>query len=273
MKKMLTTALICIGVGLAVCGVAYAVSGNSTDENLTDTIVYFSSDDVNKINIKEHVSAIKIFKSTDNSSDIMIKAENIIAEAFSAVEKNGSLEISYNPHTSKIGNISLPKINLGLNKTAVINIYIPEEKIFEEVRFEGGVGTVNAEHIKTGSIIINGGVGTYNISGMIAENLKVDGGVGTIKIDGTVNGDTKIDGGVGTIDITGQLNGNIKLDTGVGSANLRLTGDINDYNVKANSGVGTIRINGYKASDLKKSEGKYNFNIDAGVGSINVSIK
>ena len=273
MKKMLVTALICIGVGIAVCGAAYAISGNQTNADLSDSVVYFPAGDIDKISIKEHVASIKIFKSGDNSGDIMIKAENIVNGEFKASEKNGVLEISYNPNMTKIGILSMPRINFGITKTPVINIYLPEGKLFDEINFNGGVGTISAEYLNAQSVYIDGGVGTVDVKNMTAENLKVDGGVGTIKINGTVNGSTRIDGGVGTVDITGELNGDVKLATGVGSASLNLTGDVNDYNVRANTGVGTIRLNGAKISDSGQNGGKYSMNIDAGVGSININIR
>jgi len=294
MKKMMVTAIICVLVGVAFCGAAYAVSDGNVESNLRDKKLNFPSGSIKKIHIKDHVANVKIFKAPAGSEEIVIEAENILLEEFKASESGGVLTISYNPRTVKFGVVSLPKLNFGkINKMSVINIYIPENKTFDSFIFDGGVGTTYAEYIDAGTVTIDGGVGTYDIQGVTAGSLKlnggvgtvkisgaeingetkIDGGVGTIDISGRFNGDTKIDGGVGTIDLDGEINGNLKLSTGVGSANVNLKGDIGDYNVKANKGVGTIRLNGNKIPDSIKNGGKYELKIDAGVGSININIK
>jgi len=297
MKKMIATGIICLLIGVAFCGAAYAMNDGNSSSDLSDTKHSFSADGISKIHIKDHVANVKIFKASgnDNTGEIIIKAENIVASELIISDNGGTLSLSYNPRTAKFGIISLPRLNFNKpNKMSVINIYIPEGKVFDYINLDGGVGTVYAEYLNAGSIIVDGGVGTYDIKDMTAKNLKVNGGVGTVKIAGAVvngetkidggvgsidiisaqlNGDAKIDGGVGTIDFSGEINGNLKLSTGVGSANLNLKGDAGDYDIKADRGVGSIRLNGSKMPDSVKHGGKYKITIDAGVGSININIK
>ena len=295
MKKMVITGIICVLIGVAFCGAAYAVSdGNVESNNLRDKKFTFPSAGIKKIHIKDHVANLKIFKAPADSDEIVISAENVLVEELKVSESDGVLSISYNPRTVKFGVVSLPKLNFGkINKMSVINIYIPENKTFDSFYFDGGVGTTYAEYITAGSVILDGGVGTYDIKNITADSLKLNGGVGTVKIAGALinggakieggvgtvdvsgrfNGDTVIDGGVGTIDFAGEINGNLKLSTGVGSANVNLKGSIDDYNIKANKGVGTIRLNGSKIPDSVKNGGRYDIKIGAGVGSININIK
>jgi len=294
MKKMVITGIICVLIGVAFCGAAYAVSDGKVEANLRDKKVSFPAGGVNKIHIKDHVANVKIYKAPAGSEEIVISAENIIIEEFKASESGGVLTVSYNPRTVKFGVISLLKLNFGkINKMSVINIYIPENKTLDSFYFDGGVGTIYAEYIAAGTVTLDGGVGTSDLNNITAGSLKINGGVGTVKIAGAaVNGDTKIeggvgtvdvsgrfngdtviDGGVGTIDFAGEINGNLKLSTGVGSANISLKGNVDDYNIKADKGVGTIRLNGNKIPDSIKNGGKYDIKIDAGVGSININIK
>ncbi|MCL1859689.1 MAG: DUF4097 domain-containing protein [Oscillospiraceae bacterium] len=272
MKKILIIGIILILIGGVFCGAAYAVGERYMDSQVVDVSAAYSSDKVNKINITENVANIKFLRS--GGGDIIVKAENIAESEFKCLlTEDNILQISYNPRSVKFGFINLPSFIFDWkNKSPVINIYIPEGKIFEEVKFNGGVGSINVEQINAKSLIIGGGVGEYNIKNMITENLRIDGGVGSVKIDGIINGDTKIDGGVGEVKITGQANGNIKLSTGVGSADLDLTGNVGDYNFKVNRGVGSIRLNGSKMPDSIQNGGKYNIDINAGVGSININI-
>jgi len=274
MKKVIIIGVIFILLGGIFCGAAYAAGERYVDSKLSDGFFeVFVLDDVNKIYITDIVASVEISKY--EGSGIAVKAENIVETDFKcSLDKNGVLEISYNPDAIKFGFISLPSFIFDWkNKSPVISVYIPDGKMFDEVKFDGGVGSVNAEQINARSLIIGGGVGEYNIKDMITENLKIDGGVGSVKINGIINGDTKIDAGVGEIKITGQANGNIKLNTGVGNATLDLTGNINDYNIKADRGIGSIRLNGNKMPDSIQNDGKYNIDIDAGVGSININIK
>ena len=270
MKKMIVIGLICILVGVVICGAAYAMRGNA---DLKDTNVSFSGNDVNNINISAGIAHIRILKSADNSNEIVIKAEDIILEDFKCEIKNDdTLKISYNPSSVKFWFITLPSFGSGIDK-AKINIYIPEGKVFNEFIFDGGVGKIEAEQINAQSIKIDGGVGEYDVRNITTGSLKVNGGVGSIKINGVINGDTRIDCGVGSVKLSGQANGDIRIKGGVGSINMDLTGNVGDYNIKADKGIGSIKLNGSKMPDSVRNGGKYDIDVDAGVGSIDINIK
>ena len=272
MKKMIIIGIIFILIGGVFCGAAYAYGERYVDNQLTDKSTSFTADNINKMDINDYVAEIRIIKS-NNMSEIAVKAENIIEEEFTCELTNTTLKISYNPNTVKLGFISLPtRIFSITKKPPVINIYIPEGKQFDEFYFGGGVGRVAAEEINAQFLNLNGGVGEYNIDNMNVGRLEVSGGVGSVKLNGIVNGDTRIDSGVGEIKIRGQLNGNIKLKTGVGSASLDLKGNVADYNIKVDKGVGSVKLNGSKIETVQNN-GKYNLDIDAGVGEINIDIK
>ena len=272
MKKIITIGIVFILIGGVFCGAAYAMGEKYMDSTVTDISGVFSLDSISKINITDNVANIKILKS--DGGDITVKAENVVEKYFKYFVADGdTLQISYNPSSVKFGFITLPSFVFDWkNKSPVISVYIPDGKIFDEAKFNGGIGSINAEQINADSLIIEGGVGEYNIKNMIAENLKVNCGMGSVKIDGIINGDTKIEGGVGEFKLTGQANGNIKLNAGLGNAALDLNGNIEDYNIKANRGLGDIKLNGGKMPDSLQNGGKYNINIDAGVGNIDIKI-
>jgi hypothetical protein len=273
MKKILITALIFVLIGAVFCGVAYAVGEQYVGNQLSNSSKNFSAGEINKININDYVAEVMFFKS-NNTNDISVKAENIIIEDFKCEVVNDTLKISYNHKNVRIWGISIPSgVFNWKNRTPVINIYIPEGKVFDEIYYGGGVGRIVTEELNAKSLIIAGGVGDYNIDNMTVGRLEIGGGVGAVKIHGVVNGNTKIEGGVGEVKIWGQLNGDVRLHTGVGSAYLDLTGDVGDYNIKASTGIGTLKLNGNHISGSYQSNGKYNLNIDAGVGSIDINIK
>ena len=271
MKKILVIGVIFILIGGVFCGVAYAVGERYMDSKVSDMVDVFSADKINKISIDDNVANIKFLKS--DNGEITVKAENVVESEYKcSVTEDNVLKISYNPSSIKFGFITLPSFMLK-STTPVINVYIPDGKEFEEVKFKGGVGSIDVAQINAESLIIGGGVGAYNIENMTTEYLKIDGGVGSIKINGIINGDSDIDCGVGEVKITGEANGNIKLSTGVGSATLNLTGNVSDYNIKADKGLGSIKLNGSKMPSSIDNGGKYNIKINAGVGSINITIR
>ena len=280
MNKILIAGVIFILIGGIFCGAAYAMGEKYMDSTVTNTSEIFANDKINSIYISENIAEIKILKTASNSGEIKVTADNVLLDEFKCLIKNDStLEISYNPKVVKFGFISLPSaiFNWG-SKTPKIAIYVPDGRIFDEVRFNGGVGEVNAEQINAQYVILNGGVGEYDIKEMNAGKLDINGGMGKVKIDGVINGDATIDSGVGEMIVSGQINGNIKLKAGVGSIKFDLTGDESDYNIKASKGVGSITINGLKDSDYKgkynqNNNGEYNIDIDAGVGEIDINIK
>ena len=292
MKKMLVIAIICIFIGGVLCGVAYAAGEKYVEAQLTDISKSFISENINKISINDYVAEIKLIKYGGENKEISVQAQNIIENEYKCEMINDTMKISYNPTMVKFGFISLPTgIFNWRNKTPVINIYIPENKKFDEVNFGGGVGKIQTDeinaqvmilaggvgeydinNISVGRLDINGGVGNIKINGEVNGDFKIDGGVGEIKIDAIINGNAKIDSGVGNIKIYGQINGNIKLKTGVGNTVLDLSGNAGDYNIKADKGVGNIRLNGNKIENVQNN-GKYNIDIDAGVGDININIK
>ena len=275
MKKILIIGLVCILIGGLFVGAAYSLGERYIDTNLTSSDVSFTTDDVKNITVGDHIAEIRFVKDTGSSGNITVKAENIIESEYSCSLANGALDISYSPKSVKIGIISLPPFMFNfnnINKPSIITVYIPNGKIFDEVYFKGGVGKVEAEQINAQSFTAEGGVGAYDIKDMTTGTLNVKVGVGSVKINGVINGDTKIEGGVGEVIISGRANGNIKLSAGVGSVILNLTGNVQDYNIKANKGLGGINLNGKDISDSINNNGKYNLDIDAGVGSININI-
>ena len=273
MKRILIIGIILILLGGVFCGAAYALGEKYVDSQLSGSSAVFSSNEVNKIYISDIVADIKFYKS--ESGDIAVKAENIVESEFKCQLNGGTLEISYNPETIKFGFISLPSFIFEpawKTNSPVIEVYIPEGKIFDEVYFNGGLGSIETEQLNAKSLIINGGVGDYDIKNIYVESLKIGVGMGSVKIDGIINGDTKIEGGVGDIKITGQANGNIKINAGMGNITLNMAGNLWDYNIKADKGLGSINLNGKKMPDLIKNGGTYNIDIDAGVGSIDINI-
>jgi len=251
MKIIIITGIILILIGGALWGAAYALGGESMKENFSETYNGdFTVLNVEKIEIGDHVGEIRVFKNVENTEKIIVTAENIKASNFNcSVTDNKTLKIKYNP--GFLSFIFKPF----WSANSVINIYIPEGKLFDEVNFKSGVGKTVIDAINAKSFMIDGGVGSFDIKNIYAENLNIKGGVGEIKV-------------------SGEIKGNIKIDGGVGEVKLDLKGDRNDYNINVKGGVGETKLNGKKISGNDNiNNSKYSIKIDGGVGSININIK
>ena len=276
-KIIIVIAVVFILIGGIFFGAAYAFGEKIVDMQVNDISKDFTSGDVNRINVNGVVANVRIFKNSGDSGSISIKAENVIESEFKCDISNNSLAISYNPTTVKFGFVSLPSGLLNWSKnTPVINIYIPDGKLFDEVDFTGNVGGVNIEDINSKNFTIDGGVGSFTSDNMtVTGNFSISGRVGNTDIKAAISGNTKIDGGVGSVTLSGQADGDMTINGGVGSITLNLSGDMNEYSFQVSRGLGGVKFNGGDIGDTpsRTTGGKYNIKINGGVGSININIK
>lgn len=159
------------------------------------------------------------------------------------------------------------------NKTSKIKILIPPEKVFDKVEVDAGVGSLNMNSIICEKLDIDCGVGNVEGINIKAEKADIDGGVGNIVLKDVEFEGLDVDGGVGDIEISGNLFGNTDVSTGMGDAELNIKGNRDDYNIKVDSGVGSVRVDGEKCGDinLRNSDADNKLDIDGGVGSIGIN--
>ena len=223
------------------------------------------------VNIKIGAGIAKFNVNKTQEKDIVINAQDVVIDDFKSEINGDTLTISYDPRNSRKGLfslISLPR----WQKTPLIDIDIPENMVFDKFKIDGGVGNYDIEYVNTNSLTMDGGVGKVTIRSSRIDNLKVDAGVGSIDINGDI-GEMKLGVGVGSVNVRGSISRDIKVDGGVGGVILDLAGDINNYDVKAESGIGAVRINGEKGDIYKNKGAPYKLRVDGGIGGINVNIR
>lgn len=162
--------------------------------------------------------------------------------------------------------------NFGSIKGSIV-VYIPgESEIFEGVVIKGGAGVINIDDLKTRNLRFDMGAGKVLISNLeVTDEAKIDGGAGKIEILGGTIRDLDLDLGVGKTDIRTKLIGHSEIDAGVGAVNISLIGSRDDYEIKANRGLGGISVDGQDVSDGQTIGNGLNFlKISGGVGSIDV---
>lgn len=159
------------------------------------------------------------------------------------------------------------------NKEELI-VYIPENIEFEKVNIETGAGIVNIEEIKAEKLKLNLGAGETIIKNIISDNVDIDGGGGKFTIEnGTIN-NLDFDLGIGETTINAKITGNNKIDTGIGRLKLNIDGNIDDYKLKVEKGIGDIKLNGKQVSNNTIiGNGENVIDIDGGIGEILINFK
>jgi hypothetical protein len=196
-----------------------------------------------------------------------------VFEGFNAeVDNDGTLTVSDNESGFKAWGFNFNGFNSPNSK---VTIYVPADFVAEKVRIETGAGAVNLVDFSTEYLYLSAGAGNINGRNLIADEVKVEGGVGSINLGNVTFKDTKFNCGVGNVYISGVLLEENSFDCGVGEVELELTGDIDDYDLDIESGVGSIRVNGKKLEELDHTNrtADHSIEVDGGVGSVRIDIE
>lgn len=208
--------------------------------------------DCNDINIKLNLTSLYIkkgnsFKLETNNKNVKVK------------EDNNTLTIRENK-------------NINLNTKFELTLTIPENKIFNEINIDNGVGILSIDKLNGNIIDFNFGAGKVLIKELYANNnVKIDTGAGKVSINNSKLNNLDLDMGVGEFNINSVLIGNNKIDTGIGKLSLKLLDSKDNYTFKINKGIGSIKINNEELNDnATYSNGNNIIKIDGGIGNIKV---
>lgn len=258
------------GIASAVFGVVSAISGNMGytfhDRKTIDVTETFTG--VKSLDIDNSTGNLKI----ETGETFQIVAERV-SESFEAkVSGDGVLRLYEDESDFKFFGINFDGLESPNSK---ITLYLPADFVAEETKIETGAGAVSIEGLQTEYLYISAGAGNITGSNVSAGKVKIDGGVGNVDLEEVVFEDADFDCGVGNLDIQGVLTGKNEIDCGVGGVSLDLAGDLEDYDLDIDAGVGTIRINGEKISGEANidNHGGNSIKIDGGVGDVRINIK
>lgn len=153
-----------------------------------------------------------------------------------------------------------------------IFIYTQDALEFEKVDIDMGVGKFEIEGITTDKLDVDCGVGNLICKDVKANDVDIDGGVGSLKCEDVSFQNLSLEGGVGEIDISGKLRGKTQLSAGMGEVNVDIDGKRDDYNLKVETGLGAITIDGekYKDTNITNNSQSNILDIEGGVGSVRV---
>lgn len=219
--------------------------------------VNFKTDDISSLDINLLFTNL-IIKQGDT---LYVETNN---EKVHFDEENNSLKIKEDSRSGSIQN----------NKGDLI-LYLPENSQFKTVKIQAGAGKIQIENLKTDTLSLELGAGETSIQKLnVLEICKIESGAGKVSLlDGRIK-NLDLDLGVGKFELTSSLLGSNKIKAGIGSLELNLLGDKEDYLIKANKGIGTIRVDEAVVSDDSTiGTGENTIKIDGGIGNIDVSFR
>lgn len=113
-------------------------------------------------------------------------------------------------------------------------------------------------------------------AGYELDKLSLDMGAAECTVLGVTVSKLEIDTGVGAITFSGTVNGDVEIETGVGDVTLNLTGSQTGYNYQVECGVGSINVGDEHYSMLShethiNNKAPYTMELECGVGNIAVN--
>lgn len=161
------------------------------------------------------------------------------------------------------------------NNEGNLVLYLPENIEFKEVKIVAGASKIDIEDLTTNDLNLELGAGKTRIQNLnVSDKCKIDGGAGKVDIESGIINDLDLDMGVGETNITASLIGKSDIDAGIGSLKIELIGNKQDYTIKTNKGIGTIRVDGNSMSNGQLyGDGKNTIELDGGIGNIVVEFK
>lgn len=256
---------------LAVTGVVGAV----TDKNITigksdEEYVDFDKEfeGVKNLYIENGIGELAIVKGSGNN--IRVTAVDVTSDFVARIVSGNELKISSKTDFWNIFNWGIKNHN-----KPRITVYLPEGYEGRNVEIDAGAGNIKIEELICEDLKIDAGVGNIKGYNIHTNTLKVNGGVGEINLNDITAEGTNIDAGVGNIDIDGTLSGKNIVKAGVGEIDLTLKGTTDDYNIKAEPGIGNIYIDGNKYGELSWNNvtADNSLDIDGGVGNISIEFQ
>jgi len=249
---ILGSAFIVLGIVLGI--VAVSLGGGLINNKEMNT-VDFNGTYANVTSLYFEIGAGQVNIKTGD--EFKVDATGVLANQFESSVNDGVWTIK---DTKKFEFPFFTRNNFNLmNYSPQVTIYLPKGFEAENINISLGAGTVNAEEL-------------------FAQKTDISVGAGALTVQSFKTGESKIDCGVGKVEINGTMAGNSKIHCGVGKIDMQLIGNKNDYDYNVSVGVGNVQINndnynGSASKNITNEGAKYNFNLDCGVGSINLQVK
>lgn len=161
------------------------------------------------------------------------------------------------------------------NEKLDLIIYIPENLEFEKVEISNGAGRIEIETLKSKVLELELGAGETKIENLnVSGKCDIEGGAGKVDIlSGAIN-NLDLDMGVGEINLSSMITGRSEIDAGIGNLNIDLQIDRENYTIRVDKGIGTVKVDGKSLSDGEVFGNGTNYiQVDGGIGNIRIDFR
>lgn len=243
---------------------------------LSSVYVLVSTLEIRKSNTTEGVGTIDFENTNVATVDIDVISTNLIiktGDSLRAETNNKNIVCRQNNQNLQIQEKSRKWFNN--NSQGNLIIYVPDNMEFETIKINAGAGQINIENLNAKKFILDLGAGNTEISNLnITKDCDIDGGVGKLNIlSGKIN-NLDLDLGIGETDLIAMLEGKSEIDSGIGKLNIVLLGNKEDYKIKTNKGIGSIKIGEEEIKDDQTwGTGENYIKLDGAIGNIKVDFK
>lgn len=153
-----------------------------------------------------------------------------------------------------------------------IVLTIPTNKALEYLEIEAGAGFLEIESLKVEKLNLDLGAGKVKIDDLeVYHNADIDGGAGEIEINSNKMNNMELNMGLGKLTLNANIFGNSKIEAGIGEVNINILGNKENYTLKLEKGIGSIKIDNQKVDTTTTyGKGENILSIEGGIGSIDI---
>lgn len=245
--------------GLSILDVNFRIQNNSTNVTNEEMVISQNYDNIENLKIEIGYSKLEIKQGTELKVEANAKNETI------TTKKVGD---TLNIKEDNSWNIFRADID------SHIVITVPENYYFEKVKIDAGSGELNISNIQTKEFDLEVGAGNVIISNILVEKkANIDGGAGKVEIKDSNLSNLDLDVGIGEFQILNtQLLDNSDVNAGIGKLEIILKGNLENYKIIPERGLGSFTIEEYEIEDNKTyGEGDNKIKIDAGIGKVGIN--
>lgn len=277
-----------IGIGAIIFGIGIAfiatIGGYYMGQNSLANYTYQLEDRVEGVkSLRFSIHYGKVYIKEGN--EFSVKIQNMPENGYKSyvdgdtwiIETNSSNESSF-----QIFGFQIP-VNKNFwkhdNEVTRIYITIPEQFNAENLYLNLGAGSLESDRLQSKYGEINVGAGQMNLKHLsITEKSTYSVGAGELIISDLHAQNSKVDCGVGSINVEGTMLGFNQIHCGIGQIKLNLAGVKEDYNYSVSCGIGSVSINEEHFgpivnTNLTYENAKHSFQLDCGIGEINLKIR